>query len=218
VTRGACMRRMDAQSLFGVRVVWRRAAAWSGVRKAPGEGPVHPRVRLAGKVSMAGCSLARYTRKVELYDRLGDRGEPLGDLAHPDLPRRGCRRPVRSPTYWIAMPPSAMRREEDDATRGASGVFTSRALTRRGAGSERSRVARARSGGSTSLRRHRAGGRSGSKPDPSSALEERNELEYPYVSNWTRADSAQFPLLPGEEHQHLALLIAGPPGQMRFDY
>jgi hypothetical protein len=48
---------------------------------------------------------------------------------------------------------------------------------------------------------------------------EKTEVEYPYVSPWTREYSVTFPLPEGDEtFGHLALVILGPPGKMRFEF
>lgn len=47
----------------------------------------------------------------------------------------------------------------------------------------------------------------------------KSQVEYPYVSPWTREYSLFFPLLTADEvHEHLDLFLAGPLGTMRFRF
>ncbi len=51
------------------------------------------------------------------------------------------------------------------------------------------------------------------------AKSERQPVAYPYVTPWTREYLLRFPLLAGEETaEHLALVLTGPLGRLRFEF
>ncbi len=48
---------------------------------------------------------------------------------------------------------------------------------------------------------------------------DKSRVEYPYVTPWTREYRLRFPLLEGQEpHRHLALVLTGVLGTLRFAY
>ncbi len=187
------------------------AVCWTGCVKLPED--VQLTTRFASPDTEYGRLLERYTRKVELYD--GFDTVASGWATWRTLALRGALGEASARAYGLkGEAAQALRKDEEDAARRAQEFHIALYTPRRAMNDLESPA---------SLWRIFLELPGGDRLEPIRVVHldksDKSAVEYPYVSPWTREYSVSFPLIGSSEtYDHLTLLIAGPPGQMRFEY
>jgi hypothetical protein len=174
-------------------------------------------VQLAERFSSAdtayGALLPTYTRRAELYDKLDTVAKAWVTWRTPELRQALAESSIRA--YRLEGPAAqALRLEQEKEARRAREFHLSLYTPTKGWNDLES---------AGTLWRAYLELPDGGRLEPIQVKflpkSDKAPVEYPYVTRWTREYSLIFPLLGGgETPEHLALVLAGPLGTMRFEY